>query len=43
MNQALRTEDIPNDFRIILSDVEDYLNDENIDLSQGSNKRKIGF
>ena len=43
MNQALRTEDIPNDFRIILSDVEDYMNDENIDLSQGSNKRKIGF
>ena len=41
MNQNLRTEDEGgND--IILSDVQDYITDENIDLSKNSGK-KIGF
>lgn len=41
MNQNLRTEDVGgND--IILSDVQDYINDEKIDLSKNQTK-KIGF
>ena len=45
MNQNLRTEDDENDDRtIVISDVTDYLMDENIDLSKISdNVRKIGF
>ena len=45
MNQNLRTEDDEDDDRtIVLSDVSDYLLDENIDLSKISDGvRKIGF
>lgn len=44
MNQNLRTEDEPGDDRILLSDVEDYLLDEGIDLSRpASAARRIGF
>lgn len=45
MNQNLRTEDDgQSENRIILSDVEDYLVDEKIDLREGeSGTRKIGF
>lgn len=45
MNQNLRTdEDNSADSRIIVTDVEDYIDDENIDLSGTSGqKRKIGF
>ena len=43
MNQNLRTEDEP-DSIIIRSDVQDYIDDEKIDLSDTSGgKRKIGF
>jgi AAA+ superfamily predicted ATPase len=42
MNQNLRTEDSEDDFTVILSDVEDYILDENIDLTKSSG-RKIGF
>ncbi|MCR5110109.1 MAG: AAA family ATPase [Ruminococcus sp.] len=43
MNQNLRTEDEP-DSIIIKSDVQDYIDDEKIDLSDTSGgKRKIGF
>lgn len=44
MNQNLRTEDITDDSLIVLSDVEDYLQDEEIDTgrpTQGA--RRIGF
>ena len=44
MNQNLRTEDSDNDDQIILSDVEDYLFDEGIDLSKTKEEpRRIGF
>lgn len=44
MNQNLRTEDIPTDNTIILSDLEDYIADENIDLASISSTAKhIGF
>lgn len=44
MNQNLRTEDSGNDDLIILSDVEDYLFDEGIDLSKTKEEpRRIGF
>ena len=44
MNQNLRAEDDPDDNTIILSDVEDYLMDEGIDLGKpAEKKRTIGF
>lgn len=44
MNQNLRAEDDLDDNTIILSDVEDYLIDEGIDLARpADNKRAIGF
>ncbi len=44
MNQNLRAEDDPDDKTIIISDVEDYLMDEGIDLAKpAENKRTIGF
>ena len=44
MNQNLRTEDLIGDNTIIVDDVEDYLTDEGIDLSDPNpGKRKIGF
>ena len=45
MNQNLRTEDDENpDNVIIISDVDDYISDEGIDLSSGHSKmNKIGF
>lgn len=44
MNQNLRAEDDEEDRTVILSDVEDYIADENINLSDTSDgKRKIGF
>ena len=44
MNQNLRTEDSGSDDQIILSDVEDYLLDEGIDLSKMKEEpRRIGF
>ena len=44
MNQNLRTEDSEDDYQIILSDVEDYLFDEGIDLSKSKEEpRRIGF
>ena len=45
MNQNLRTEDEEDDdSTIIISDVEDYLVDENIDLNKSfNNANKIGF
>lgn len=44
MNQNLRTEDIADDKIIIIDDVEDYLLDESINLSDtGSVERRMGF
>lgn len=44
MNQNLRTEDSNDDNNIIISDVEDYLTDEGINLSNpDKDKRTIGF
>ena len=44
MNQNLRAEDDPDDNTIILSDVEDYLMDEGINLAKPvEKKRTIGF
>ena len=45
MNQNLRTdEEKTDDTNIILSDVQDYIDDENIDLNSSSAQtRKIGF
>lgn len=44
MNQNLRTEDFEDDDTIILEDVEDYLSDEKIDLSNSAGgKKTIGF
>lgn len=44
MKQDLRTEDdeVP-DMQIVLSDVEDYITDEMLDLCNGGRKRRIGF
>lgn len=44
MNQNLRTEDdeVP-DVQIVLSDVEDYIADEKLDLRAGGRERRIGF
>ena len=42
LNQNLRAEDDETDNKIVLQDVEDYVNDENI-LQNKSNDRKIGF
>ena len=44
MNQNLRTEDSDDDRTIIISDVEDYITDERIDISNvRKNKKTIGF
>ena len=43
MCQNLRTEDKPDDHTVILSDVEDYMSDEGIDLNKSAGVRKIGF
>ena len=44
MNQNLRTEDDQDDSTIIRSDVEDYLTDEKIDLSDRDHgRRRMGF
>lgn len=43
MNQNLRTEDMEDDSQIVLSDVEEYITDEKIDLNKVPAKRKIGF
>ena len=44
MNQNLRTEDTENDNTIIINDVEDYLDDEGIDLTKSvKEKGHIGF
>lgn len=44
MDQNLRTEgDEEPDNTIIVSDVEDYIADENLDLGSSSKPRKIGF
>lgn len=43
MNQNLRTEDQNDNNAIILNDVNDYISDENIDLSSVSSSTKIGF
>ena len=42
LNQNLRAEDDETDNKIILQDVEYYVNDENI-LQHKSNDRRIGF
>lgn len=43
MNQNLQTEDQNDNNAIILNDVNDYISDENIDLSLASSSTKIGF
>ena len=43
LNQNLRAEDDDGDYRIILSDVEDYIADEEIDFTLSAAKRRIGF
>ena len=44
MNQNLRAEDDPDDYTIIRDDIEDYILDEDIDMTNiANNKRKIGF
>ena len=43
LNQNLRAEDSDGDYRIILSDVEDYITDEGIDFSSSATTRRIGF
>ena len=44
MNQNLRAEDDPDDYTIIRDDVEDYILDKDIDMTNiANNKRKIGF
>lgn len=43
MNQNLRAEDSEDDYRVILSDVEDYILDEGIDFAAESPRRRIGF
>ena len=43
MNQNLRAEDDEDDRMIILSDVEDYILDESIDLKAAAPKQRIGF
>lgn len=43
LNQNLRAEDNPDNFRIILDDINDYISDEHIDFSSSASKRQIGF
>lgn len=43
LNQNLRAEDNEGDYRIIISDVDDYISDEGIDLSASAPRRRIGF
>lgn len=44
MNQNLRTEDSDGDNVIIIDDVEDYISDESIDLTEkDGGERHIGF
>ena len=43
MNQNLRTEDYQDDNTIIIDDVEDYLLDEQIDLSKNNSSSQFGF
>ena len=43
MNQNLRAEDNDEDFQIIESDVNDYIMDEGIDLTEAAPRRRIGF
>lgn len=43
MNQNLRTEENDGDMSIIKADVEDYISDEEIDLSSENKGKKIGF
>lgn len=43
MNQNLRAENNADDYSIILSDVEDYILDEGINLAQKKEERRIGF
>lgn len=43
LNQNLRAEDNEEDYRIILSDVEDYITEEGIDFSSSVSRRRIGF
>ena len=43
MNQNLRAENNADDYNIILSDVEDYILDEGINLAQKKEERRIGF
>jgi SpoVK/Ycf46/Vps4 family AAA+-type ATPase len=43
MNQNLRAEDDKDDYLIIVDDVDDYIAEENIDLSKTRNTRSIGF
>ena len=43
MNQNLRSEDDEDDRMIIVSDVEDFITDENIDLDIPAAEQKIGF
>ena len=43
MNQNLRAEDDIDDYRIVITDVEDYLADEGIDLSCAPPRGRIGF
>lgn len=44
MNQNLRAEDDPEDYTVIKDDVEDYILDEGLDMSNiANNKGKIGF
>lgn len=43
MNQNLRTEDTEESYLIIKSDVEEYIDEENIDLNASVSEHKIGF
>ena len=43
LNQNLRAEDNEGDYTIVVSDVDDYISDEGIDLSATDPRRRIGF
>lgn len=43
LNQNLRAEDNEGDYTIVVSDVDDYISDEGIDLSATTPRRRIGF
>lgn len=43
LNQNLRAEDNEGDYTIVVSDVDDYISDEGIDLSATAPRRRIGF